>query len=103
MKLPERLPASNTATAKERSARSTATLRCLLIALCPMLLAACSSKPFVAPIPPPANLASPCAQLPEPPAVLNDPERAVWELAIIALYAECALKHRALSEAWPSG
>lgn len=49
---------------------------------------------------PPANLASDCQELPKPPELLTDPERAIWELEIIAKYGNCALRHRLTVEAW---
>ena len=64
-----------------------------LIALPILLLCACSPKPSPAPTPPvPGNLAAKCPALPKPPVVLVDPARAEWELALIALYGECAAK-----------
>jgi hypothetical protein len=32
--------------------------------------------------------------------VLTDPERAIWEVEIIAKYGDCALRHRRTVEAW---
>jgi hypothetical protein len=53
------------------------------------------------PIPqPPANLANNCPELPKPPQPLSDPERAIWELEIIAKYGDCALRHRLTIDAW---
>lgn len=49
---------------------------------------------------PPANLAANCPNLPAPPAVLVDPDRAVWEVEVLAKYADCATKHRLTIEAW---
>lgn len=49
---------------------------------------------------PPANLASECQPLPKVPDLLTDPERAIWELEIIAKYGDCALRHRLTVEAW---
>lgn len=48
----------------------------------------------------PANLASNCPDLPAVPNPLVDPERAIWEVEIIAKYSDCALKHRLTVEAW---
>lgn len=54
------------------------------------------------PIPPlPANLAAMCKQI--DPAPLVDPERLLWEVDLIAAYADCAVKHRLTVEAWPKG
>jgi hypothetical protein len=64
-------------------------------------LSGCSKAVSVAPMPqPPANLASNCPPLPNPPSVLTDPERAIWEIDIIAKYGDCALRHRRTIEAW---
>ena len=72
-----------------------------LIVLLLMPLAGCSKTVSVTPMPlPPANLASWCQVLETPPNPLADPERAVWEAKIVGLYADCALKHRLLSDAW---
>lgn len=30
-----------------------------------------------------------------------DPDRAIWELEIIAKYGDCALKHRMTVSSWP--
>jgi hypothetical protein len=49
---------------------------------------------------PPINLASKCPTLNNPPAVLIDPERALWEADIIAKYADCNIKHRLTVKAW---
>jgi hypothetical protein len=76
-------------------------LLCLLIALLLMALAGCSKAVSVTPMPqPPVNLASNCPLLPAPPALLTDPDRAVWEADIIAKYTDCSVKHRLTVEAW---
>jgi hypothetical protein len=49
---------------------------------------------------PPANLASNCPPLPNPPSTLTDPERAIWEVEIIAKYGDCALRHKMTVDAW---
>ena len=49
---------------------------------------------------PPANLASNCPVLPAPPSILTDPDRATWEVDLIAKYGDCALKHRLTVKAW---
>ena len=49
---------------------------------------------------PPANLAAKCPTLNNPPAVLVDPERALWESDIIAKYTDCSVKHRLTVQAW---
>jgi hypothetical protein len=55
----------------------------------------------VTPMPlPPANLAAKCPTLQDPPAVLIDPERALWEADIIAKYTDCSVKHRLTVKAW---
>ena len=73
----------------------------LLIALLLMLCAGCSKAVSVTPMPlPPANLASKCPTLNNPPAVLVDPERALWEADIIAKYTDCSVKHRLTVQAW---
>lgn len=55
----------------------------------------------VTPIEPlPANLASNCPNLPSVPNPLSDPERAIWEVEIVAKYGDCALRHRLVVEAW---
>ena len=73
----------------------------LLIALVLMLCAGCSKAVSVTPMPlPPANLAAKCPTLQEPPVVLIDPERALWEADIIAKYTDCSVKHRLTVKAW---
>jgi hypothetical protein len=39
--------------------------------------------------------------LPQPPTPLIDVERSLWELQIIAAYADCRRRHSALVESWP--
>jgi hypothetical protein len=66
-----------------------------------MALAGCSKAVSVTPMPqPPVNLASNCPLLPAPPALLTDPDRAVWEADLIAKYTDCSVKHRLTVEAW---
>jgi hypothetical protein len=73
----------------------------LLIALVLTLCAGCSKAVSVTPMPrPPVNLASKCPALQNPPLVLLDPERALWEAEIIAKYADCSVKHRLTVKAW---
>jgi hypothetical protein len=73
----------------------------LLIALLLMLCAGCSKAVSVTPMPlPPANLASKCPTLNNPPAVLIDPDRGLWEADIIAKYTDCSVKHRLTVQAW---
>ncbi|EHJ62843.1 hypothetical protein NSU_0355 [Novosphingobium pentaromativorans US6-1] len=36
------------------------------------------------------------------PVPLIDPERSIWENALISLYGECAGRHHRTVEAWPS-
>jgi len=73
----------------------------LLIALLLMLCAGCSKAVSVTPMPlPPANLASKCPTLQDPPTYLIDPERALWEADIIAKYTDCSVKHRLTVQAW---
>jgi len=73
----------------------------LLIALLLTLCAGCSKAVSVTPMPlPPANLASNCPTLQDPPLALIDPERALWETDIITKYADCSTKHRLAIEAW---
>lgn len=73
----------------------------LLIALVLMLCAGCSKAVSVTPMPlPPANLAAKCPTLQDPPVVLIDPERALWEADIIAKYTDCSTKHRLTIKAW---
>lgn len=73
----------------------------LLIALVLMLCAGCSKAVSVTPMPlPPANLASKCPTLQDPPTYLIDPERALWEADIIAKYTDCSVKHRLTVKAW---
>ena len=73
----------------------------LLIALVLTLCAGCSKAVSVTPMPlPPANLAAKCPTLQEPPLVLIDPERALWEADIIAKYTDCSAKHRLTVKAW---
>jgi hypothetical protein len=76
-------------------------LLCLLIALLLMALVGCSKAVSVTPMPqPPVNLASNCPLLPSPPALLIDPDRAVWEADLIAKYTDCSVRHRLTVEAW---
>ena len=73
----------------------------LLIALLLMMCAGCSKAVSVTPMPlPPANLASKCPTLQNPPLLMVDPERSLWEADIIAKYIDCATKHRLTVEAW---
>ena len=73
--------------------------RFLPIALCALMLSACSRTHVSVPMPPPpANLASPCPMVHPIPAL--DPERAAWEAETLLGYAICAGKHRAAIEAW---
>jgi hypothetical protein len=51
-------------------------------------------------LPPPANLASPCEPLPNPPQPAIDPERLIWEVGVVSSYADCATRHRLAIEAW---
>lgn len=69
---------------------------CLIAALCLMSLASCSPKLSPTQTPAlPANLAQPCPALPSPPAPLIDPDRVIWEAVLIAMYGDCASRHRA--------
>ena len=73
----------------------------LLIVLQIIGLSGCSKAVSIVPMPlPPANLASNCPVLPAPPSLLTDPDRATWEVDLIAKYGDCALKHRLTVEAW---
>ena len=73
----------------------------LLIALVLTLCAGCSKAVSVTPMPlPPANLAGQCPTLQNPPMVMIDPERALWEADILAKYADCSVKHRLTVKAW---
>lgn len=73
----------------------------LLIALLLSLCAGCSKAVSVTPMPlPPANLASKCPILQNPPLLMIDPERSLWEADVIAKYADCSVKHRLTVEAW---
>ena len=73
----------------------------LLIVLLIIGLSGCSKAVSIVPMPlPPANLASNCPVLPAPPSLLTDPDRATWEVDLIAKYGDCALKHRLTVEAW---
>jgi hypothetical protein len=75
----------------------------LMIALFPIMLAGCSPKRLTTQIPVlPAALAQPCPSIPAPPAPLIDPDRSVWELALIAAYGDCAARHSAAVKAWPN-
>ncbi|KQM21527.1 hypothetical protein ASE49_14045 [Novosphingobium sp. Leaf2] len=49
-----------------------------------------------------ANLRQRCLDLPGAPVSLVDPDRGTWEEAIIATYGDCAGRHRATVEAWPT-
>lgn len=67
-----------------------------------VLLSACSTTPSLQQTPElQANLQQRCPDLPLPPDPMLDPARAVWENAMIALYGDCAGRHRAAVEAWP--
>lgn len=73
----------------------------LLIVPLLILCAGCSKAVSVTPMPlPPANLASKCPTLQNPPTFLIDPERAIWEADIIAKYTDCSVKHRLTVKAW---
>jgi hypothetical protein len=50
--------------------------------------------------PPPANLANNCPDIPGMPSPAIDPERAIWEVDLVALYGDCALRHRLAINAW---
>lgn len=76
-------------------------LQFLLIVLLLLLFASCSKAVSVTPMPlPPANLVSNCPTLQNPPTVMIDPERALWEADIIAKYTDCSVKHRLTVKAW---
>ena len=80
----------------KRSAKSIATSSCLATALCLTLLGACSTTRSMPQTPAlQANLAQDCPALPAPPAPLIDPDRSIWELTMIAMYGDCAGRHRA--------
>ncbi|MFC0684918.1 hypothetical protein, partial [Novosphingobium clariflavum] len=69
---------------------------------CLMLLVACSTTRSTPPTPElQANLRQPCPPLPKPPTPLTDPERAVWENTMIAMYGDCAARHLRSVEARP--
>lgn len=89
------------APAKPRSGRFTGTGLFPLSASLILLLSGCSNAPSIPPTLPPANLASPCEAIAELPVPFLDPARLIWEEQLVALYAECAAKHRHLVEAWP--
>jgi len=74
----------------------------LLAVLLLMMLSGCSSKASVVQTlkPPPANLASPCSRLNNPPDPLLDPARLLWEKDVIERRNDCAEKHRLAIEAW---
>jgi hypothetical protein len=66
-----------------------------------IMLSGCSKAVSITPMPPPpANLESNCRPLDDVPDPLIDPERALWESHLIALYTECSVKHRLTVEAW---
>ena len=72
-----------------------------VIVLFLVMLSGCSKEVSIVPMPrPPVNLETDCRQLPQVPAPLIDPERALWESEIITLYAECSVKHRLTVAAW---
>ena len=80
----------------------TRTASWIIFALFLLMLPACSTMPSGRLTPAlQANLAQSCPSLPTPPAPLLDPDRSVWELAMIALYGDCAGRHRATVQAWP--
>ena len=94
---------NNLLSGRTRSKRFTATcLPLLLIALPLPLLSGCSSKASVIQTlpPPPANLASSCPKLQNPPEPFLDPERLLWEKDLIEKRNQCALKHKLTVEAW---
>lgn len=81
------------------------TTRCLPllpVALLLTTLSGCSSKSSVIQTlkPPPANLASPCSLLNNPPKPFLDPARLLWEKDLIERRNDCAEKHRLTIEAW---
>lgn len=87
---------------KAPSAKSTAIGLCLLIALLAAMCAGCSTRPSAPPTPGlQANLRQDCPPIPPPPAPLIDPERAIWENTMIALYGDCAGRHHRTVGAWP--
>ena len=74
-----------------------------LIALLILVLSGCSKAVLIVPMPvPPANLASNCDMLNNPPEPLIDPDRAVWEASMITSYTKCSVKHRFTVDAWLS-
>lgn len=76
----------------------------LLIVPLLMLLAACSTPPSTPPTPElQANLRQDCPPLPQRPKILIDPDRALWEATLVALYGDCAGRHHRTVEAWPTG
>lgn len=80
-------------------------VRCLpflLAALLLLTLFGCSSKALVTQTlkAPPANLASPCPRLNNPPDPFLDPARLLWEKDVIERRNDCAEKHRLTIEAW---
>jgi len=107
-----RLPQDMRTSAKRKDApRWTARLRfvssieqfLLLLWIASLLaaLGACSPKPPLAQMPaPPANLEANCPQLAEAPSPLLDPERLLWEMALLSAYADCSARHRMTVEAW---
>ena len=73
----------------------------LLTVLLLIALSGCSKAVSISPMPPPpANLETPCRNLPDVPSPLIDPERVLWESELLTRYAECSVKHRLTVEAW---
>lgn len=65
-------------------------------------LSSCSRGVSITPIPSlPANLKAHCTVVRSAPAPFFDPERIIWEMEIIAQYADCAARHRMIVDAWP--
>ena len=95
-------PMSWSPESEKQSARYTKlSLLFLLFVILILVLSGCSKAVSIVPMPlPPANLASNCPVLPPPPSTLTDPDRATWEIDLIAKYGDCALKHRLTVEAW---
>jgi len=74
----------------------------LVTVLLLLLLSGCSTTRSAPPTPElQANLRQPCPPIAALPDPFVDPDRAIWENALISQYGDCAGRHRATVDAWP--
>lgn len=90
--------------ASKPSARYTGTALLMLLASLPLMLSGCSTMRLEPPPPElPANLAADCPAPPPRPVPFLDPLRLAWELAVLAMYGDCAGRHHSTVKVWPKG